>query len=440
MTGTIILEFVIIFILVAINGLLSMSELSIISARKARLRSMVESGNRKARTALELNEAPDRMLSTVQIGITMMGILSGAFGGAELTELLDDLFLAIGLSQSTASALAFALVVLTITYLSLVIGELVPKRIALNDPEGVATKLAGPIKLLSKIASPFVSFLSSSTAVVLKLFGMDKAKAQTVSEEEVQMLIDEGTRSGVFEEHERRMVDSIFKMSDLGVKDLMTPRRDIDWLDLSDPIETTIERVRNSTHALFPVGVGSIDTSVGVVNVKDLFRQMSSNAPVDLKAILCEAVMIPETATAFEGLELLRNGSSSMAFIVDEYGGIDGIVTQIDLLTAIAGDMASTEGEPMIVKRADGSYLLDGRLPIEEFRELLPTPGMSIANEGYHTVAGFVLSYFSRIPRAGDSFAQNGYKVEVIDLDGNRIDKILLSTMPTTDADGSNNP
>jgi putative hemolysin len=427
-TGIIILEVVVIFILVIINGLLAMSELSIISSRKARLRTLAEAGDTKARTALELSESPDRMLSTVQIGITMMGILSGAFGGAELAEILGGALVNFGISEGAANTVSFAFVVLSITYLSLVIGELVPKRIALLDPEAAARRLAGPIKLLSKVASPFVTVLSGSTSLVLKLLGVNKIKESTVSEEEVQMLIDEGTKSGVFEEHERQMVGSIFKMSDLSVKDLMTPRHEIDWLNLEDPTDTIIECVRESPHTMFPVGEGSLDKTIGMVKAKDLLHQMISTSTIDLQSILRQPVMIPETATAFEGLELLRSSRSPLALIVDEYGGIEGIVTHTDLLSTIAGDMDEATDSPMFTKRSDGSYLLDGMLPIEEFRELVAHGDPDPSNGGYNTLAGFVLSNFGRLPKAGDSFEWNGYTIEVLDLDGNRIDKLLLTT------------
>lgn len=428
MAGIIILEIVVILILVIINGLLSMSELSIISSRKARLRALADSGDHKARTALELSESPDRMLSTVQIGITMMGILSGAFGGAELAEILAGALASLGISEAASNTVSFALVVLGITYLSLVIGELVPKRIALHDPEAAARKLAGPIKVLSKIASPFVTFLSGSTSLVLKAFGLDKVKESTVSEEEVQLLLDEGTKSGVFEEQERAMVGSIFKMSDLSVKDLMTPRHEIDWLNLTDPVARILECVQASPHTMFPVGDGSLDETIGMVKAKDLLYQMISTSTIDLHSILRQPVMIPETASAFDGLELLRSGRSPMALIVDEYGGIDGIVTHADLLSTIAGEMEELAESPLISIREDGSYLLDGMLPIEEFRELVgskdPAAG---AGNSFHTLAGFVLSKFGRLPKTGDSFEWEGHRLEVMDLDGNRIDKVLLT-------------
>jgi putative hemolysin len=425
MLVTLGLELLIILVLVIINGILSMSELSIISARKARLRAMADGGDKKAAIALQLSESPERMMSTVQIGITMMGILSGAFGGATLSALISDSLIHTGLTEEAADVIGFAIVVLAITYLSLVLGELVPKRIALFDPESAARRLAGPIKFLSRITSPVVTLLSASTLFVVRLLGIKENTASKVTDEEVEQLLSEGAAAGIFEEEERKMVGHIFRMSDQSVKDLMTPRRDIDWLDVSETREAILDKVRRSPHTFFPLGEGKIDLNVGVVRAKHILQQLLEGKDLDLKAIADAPALIPETASAFDAMEALRRSQTPIALVVDEYGGIDGIITQSDVLSAIIGGTAEVLGHEPIVRRDDGSYLVDASLAFEKLAELLD---VSSGDEElpYRTIAGFVLNECGFLPKPGDSFLWHGSKIEVVDLDGNRIDKILV--------------
>lgn len=428
----VVLEVVIILILVLINGVLSMSELSIVSSRRGRLRAMIEAGDKNAEIALRLNESPEHMLSTVQIGITLMGILSGVFGGATFSGVLAGYLVTAGISAPTAEPIAFGVTVLFITYLSLVIGELVPKQIALSDPEKVATKVARLILLLSKITQPLVKLLSHSSTLVLKLLGIKRDQDSTVTEEEVQSLIDEGTQSGLFEEEEREMVRSIFRMSDLCVKDLMQPRTEIDWLDTESSREEILQEVERSPHSYFPVAQGSLDNAIGIVAAKDLLQLLLSEREFNIRAVMHEVRMIPETATAFSALEELRQRKISVALIVDEYGGVDGLITLSDLLSAIVGDVEEAITEKPINKRSDGSYLIDAALPLSEFFELVRHVPSAKELHGSRTLAGFILSQFGHVPEASESFRWKSYEIEVVDLDGKRIDKVLVT--PVNDA------
>ena len=423
----VVLEVIIILVLVLINGVLSMSELSIVSSRRGRLRAMIEAGDKNAAIALRLSESPEQMLSTVQIGITMMGILSGVFGGATLSGVLAGYLMNLGIPEPTAEPIAFGITVLFITYLSLVIGELVPKQIALSDPEKVATKVARLILLLSKITQPLVKLLSHSSTIVLKLLGIKRDQDSTVTEEEVQSLIDEGTQSGLFEEEEREMVRSIFRMSDLSVKDLMQPRTEIDWLDTESTRTEILQEVERSPHSYFPVAQGSLDNAIGIVAAKDLLQLLLSEREFDIRAVTQDVRMIPETATAFSALEELRQRKITVALIVDEYGGVDGLITLTDLLSAIVGDVEEDITEEPINKRSDGSYLIDAALPLSEFFELVHHVPSSKELQRSRTLAGFILSHLGHVPEVSESFRWKSYEIEVVDLDGKRIDKVLVT-------------
>jgi putative hemolysin len=426
---SIILEALVIFLLIILNGIFAMSEIAVVSARKARLQQWAEAGDTKARDALDLANAPNQFLATVQIGITLIGILAGAFGGAtiadELASWLDD----IPLLAPYSHALSLAIVVTIITYLSLIVGELVPKRLALNDPERLAAAIASPMRALSRVAHPIVHLLASSTEFVLRMLGMKPSTEPPVTEEEIRTLIAQGAQAGMFEEAEREMVERVFRLGDRRVGAVMTPRTKIVWLDRDAPPEEIRQTLTGSAHSRFLVAHESLDNVLGVVHAKDLLAHCLGDQAVNLTTTLQQPLYVPESMAALKVLELFKQSGTHIALVVDEYGGIQGLVTPNDILEAIVGDLpaAGEVAEPLALQREDGSWLLDGMLPVDEFKALFhlgPLPGQ---DQGvYHTLAGFVIMQLGRIPMAADCFEWEGLKIEVVDMDGNRVDKVLV--------------
>jgi putative hemolysin len=406
-----------------------MSELAIVSARKARLHQMSIAGNARARVALELANYPERFLSTIQIGITLVGILAGAFGGATIAEQLGEQFSRVPALAAYGETLGLAIVVLAITYLSLIIGELVPKRVALGHPERIATLVARPMKLLSKVASPVVSLLSVSTSAVLGLLRMKASTEPPVTEEEIKMLIEQGTHAGVFEETEQEIVKSVFRLADRRISQLMTPRLDIVWLDVNASREAVRRAVAESNYSRFPVCRGRLDEVLGVAKAKDMLAHCLGSGQLDLQAVMTRPLFVPESRSALQVLEVFKSSRTHMALIVNEYGSVEGLVTTNDILEAIVGDIlpANQQAECYAVQREDGSWLLDGGLTVDEFKDIFSITRLPGEGRGdYHTLAGFVLFYLARVPRAADNFEWGGLRFEIMDMDGNRIDKVLV--------------
>jgi putative hemolysin len=427
--NSIALEIMIILALILINGLLAMAEIAVVSARKARLQQLSDQGNIKARHALELATHPADFLSTVQIGITLVGILAGAFGGATIAESLADSLKSIPWLAPYSEAVGVFIVVLLITYFSLVLGELVPKRLGLSNPERIAASAAAPMRFLSRLTSPLVRLLGWSTEIVLKLLGHKPSVEAPVTEEEIKVLIDQGRRAGVFAEAEQDMVEAVFRLGDRTVGTLMTPRTEIVWLDLEDPPEETRRKIIDSDHGRYPVARGSLDELMGIVQAKDLLERAISGQDLDLQATMLQPLIVPESMPALRVLELFRQSRVHTALVIDEYGGLQGLVTVFDILESIVGDIPG-EGEvvePEVVQREDGSWLVDGRLPVDEFKELFRLSSLPDESRGYYqTLGGFVMSYLGRIPAATDHFDWAGMHFEVMDMDGFRVDKVLI--------------
>jgi putative hemolysin len=420
------MEMLIILVLIILNGVFAMSELAVVSARKARLQQWADTGDGKALTALELADSPNRFLATVQIGITLVGILAGAFGEATIAETLVIRLSSYPLLEPYSKVISLAVVVLGITYLSLVIGELVPKRLALYSPERIARAVAVPMNVLSLISFPVVRLLSVSTDVIMRLLLRGRASPEPpVTEEEIKVLIDKGTQAGVFEVAEQDMVAGVFRLNDRTVDALMTPRTEIVWLDLGDTSDEIQHKFTSSGYSRFPVCQGNLDNVLGVVQIVDLLARRLEGQPVDLSALLQAPQFVPETASASGVLELFKESGVSLALVIDEYGGIQGLVTVDDIVKEIVGDIELDR--PKIIQREDGSWLIDGMLPVDEFKELFEIsklPGER--RDRYQTVGGFVMSYLGRIPSSADHFETGGLYIEVIDMDGKRVDKVLV--------------
>jgi putative hemolysin len=427
--SAIVFEVLLIILLVFANGIFAMSEMAIVSARKARLQQLAKAGDMKAFAALKLAEAPDRFLSTVQIGITLVGILAGAFGGATIAAQIAGY---VGIFPAFApygEAIGLGVVVLFITYLSLIFGELIPKRFALNNPERIASMVAQPMNLLSKLAAPFVSFLALSSNVVFKILQIKPPNEPPVTEEEIKVLIEQGTQAGVFEETEQNLVESVFRLADRRVGAIMTPRVDIEWLDINASPEEIRRKMAESHYSRFPVCERSADNVIGVIKAKDYLALEPETA--SLQTVLQRPLFVPETRTALQILQLFKISHTHIALIIDEHGALEGLVTTNDVLEAIVGDIALTPGRAeasYAVEREDGSWLLDGALPIDEFKDLFGVAKLAGEEKGaYRTLAGFVLMHLGRIPAAGDYFEWNGLRFEIMDMDGNRVDKVLVA-------------
>ena len=451
MASGLLIEGLLILVLIIANGIFSGSEIAVVSARKVRLEQQAERGNHKARAALKLANAPNDFLSTVQIGITLIGILSGAVGGATIAQRLEPLLASVPwIGRSSAEGLSVALVVGVITYLSLVIGELVPKRIALNDPEAIACAVAGPMRALSRFSAPVVRLLGSSTETLLRLMGIRDSGEPDLTEDEIKALIRQGAEAGVFDQAEHSMVQRVFRLGDRPIRSLMTPRTEISWLDAeASPLEQ-LETVIGSNHSRLPVGRGSLDACEGVLRtshflVAERFSrtgrdpsetaaspQPEAGGPVALGPLLQPPLYVAETMRALAVIERFRESGSHIALVTDEFGGIEGLVTVTDLMEAIVGDLPSAEDEedPSVVQREDGSWLVDGLLEFEFFKELVGRS--SLAGEGsgdFHTLGGFAMHHLGHIPRSGEHFQIDGLRIEILDMDGNRVDKVLVSVL-----------
>jgi putative hemolysin len=426
------LEIAIVAGLIGLNGLLAMAELAIVSSRPTRLRAMVKEGVKGSHRALALVSDPGRFLSTVQIGITLVGVLSGAFSGATLGLRLADWLSGFSISRGAADAIGVGTVVAAITYASLIIGELVPKQVALRNPERIAVRVAPAMTLLAKGASPLVRFLDLSGKAVLWLLGYRGQPKQGVTEDEIRMLVAEAEHAGVLEPGEKEMIAGVLRLGDRPVGAVMTPRRDVDMIDLTDSPEGIRTVITKSPHSRLPVHEGDPDHVLGIIQAKDLLDAYLIGAEPEIRRFIHQAPVIPETVDARDVVNILKDSSVHVGLVHDEYGHFQGLVTTTDILQSIVGMFRTEEGpaEPAAVVRDDGSYLISGWMPIDDFSELLGIPVPE--KRPYHTVAGFVLERFGTLPKVGDSFSKHGWRIEVLDLDGRRIDKVLAKQIVPT--------
>lgn len=419
-------EILVVLALTIVNGLLAMSELAVVSSRPARLKVLGDQGNKGATTALRLAEDPGRFLSTVQIGITLVGVLSGAFSGATLGTRLSEWLGTQGFSQSVSDTLGVGLVVVAITYLSLILGELVPKQIALRDPERVAARVAPAMLLLSKIGAPLVFLLDVSGKTVLALLGQKGESEEKVTEEEVRTIIAEAETAGVLERDEREMIAGVMRLADRSARALMTPRREVEVIDLSDSADEIRAQLKETRRSRLPVQDGESDSIIGVVLMKDLIDFLAAGEVEELRQHVQDAPVVMDTADSLHVLREIRSSRVHMALVFDEYGHFEGIITPGDVLEAIIGAFQEEEeDEPAIVTRADGSYLVAGWMQVDEFSHELGIPIPRDAD--FQTVAGFVLAEMNHLPNVGEVFDKGHWRFEVVDLDGRRIDKILVS-------------
>ena len=421
-------DIVLIVALIALNGVFAMSELAIVSSREARLRAMAKSGSAGAKAALLLAADPSRFLSTVQIGITLIGILAGAYSGSTLGGPLADRFeVFFGLDPETAQTVGFSIVIVITTYLSLIIGELVPKQFALRNPEAIAAIMARPMNLRSKVTAPFVWLLDRTSAGIFRMIGLDRESKNFVTAEELHLVVAEAQNAGVLEENERAIISGIVRLADRTVREIMTPRTDIDWIDLGCSREEIRAELAATPHSRLPVAKGSADQIVGVVSTRDMLAALLNGEEIDLAKLMRPAPVIPDLMDAMDALAVLRNAEVPLALVHDEYGHLDGIVTPGSLLAALAGAFANDmdEGEdPPCVEREDGSWLVSGAASADLLSDRL---GVAMpADRDYSTVAGFSLWVLKRIPETGETFTFDNFKFEVVDMDGRKIDKLLV--------------
>ncbi|HII93459.1 MAG TPA: HlyC/CorC family transporter [Methanosarcina sp.] len=425
-----LLEIAIILVLIALNGILSMSEFALVSAKKTRLKQREEEGDKRAAVALKLANEPTPFLSTVQIGITLVGIFAGAFSGATLSEEFAVYLGKFPALSPYSNAISITLVVLLITYLTLIFGELVPKRLALNNAESIASSMAKPMFYLSVIARPLVVILSSSTEAVLRFMKVRKTTEPPVTEEEIKIMFEEGTRAGVFEKAELSMIEGVLEIGDRRVDSLMTHRTDLIALDLEDLIDENLLRMIESGRSNFPVYEGDLNNIVGMISVKKVLEESVKRGTVDLKTLVTKPLFVPESASVLKLLELFKGTGVHIALITDEYGIIQGVITLYDILEAIVGEIRSL-GEPVeteISVREDGSWLIDGNTPIEKIKDVLSVDTFPGERLGYYrTIAGLIIFILQRIPETGDHIILGKLRYEVVDMDGNRIDKVLVT-------------
>jgi len=428
------IDLVIIVALVALNGVFAMSELAIVSARKARMEAMARAGKRGARTAIELAADPGKFLSTVQIGITLIGILAGAYSGASLGGPVGERLVLLGVPPASAPEIGFALVIVVTTFVSLIVGELVPKQFALRAPEPIAALVAVPMLWLSRLTAPFVWLLDKTSGLVFRLLGLTRESENHVTAEELHLIVAEASSAGVIEESERAIISGVVRLADRPVREVMTPRTEVEWVDVNADPEEIREQLAEMPHTRMPVADGSVDQLLGVIHARDLVRLLIKGEAVDLRAILRKAIVLPDHVDAMDALKALREAEVPMAFIHDEYGHFEGLLAPANLLAAIAGEFASDQDEdtdPRIVEREDGSWLLSGTLAADAMADRL---GIDLPEDrDFATAAGFALWRLKHLPQTGESFEHRGWRFEVVDMDGRRIDKLLASALSNDD-------
>jgi putative hemolysin len=425
--SVVITDILILLVLLLLNGLFVMSEMAVVSSRKARLQQLSNEGNKRAGRALNLAQDPSTFLSTVQIGITLISVLLGALGGSVFADPLASLFQSMTILHGYAHALAFGLVVVVITTLTLIIGELVPKRLALHQPERIAAAISGPMTFISRLFRPLVWLSSRATNMVLKLIGIQPTTEPPVTEEEIQLLIDQGKEAGVIEESEQDMVEGVFSLSDSRVYSLMTPRSEVTWLDIKDTSDEIRNKIIESPYSRFPVCHNSLDSVLGIVKARDLLAPPSlSSDGFKLKDKLRPAFYVPETMYASRALEVFKEKHAELMLVIDEFGSLQGLLTLNDIIEEIVGDI---EIEAQATQRQDGSWLLDGLLPVDDFKEIFKVEKLPHESE-YESLSGFVMLSLGRVPQAADHFEWNGLRFEIMDMDGRRVDKVLVTTLP----------
>jgi putative hemolysin len=421
----------IILVLIALNGVFAMSELAIVSAREARLKAMVKAGRRGAQTALDLAASPGRFLSTVQIGITLIGILAGAYSGASLGGPVGERLAPLGLDPADAKTVGFVLVIIVTTYASLIIGELVPKQFALRAAEPIAAWVAPPMVWLSKATAPAVWLLDRTSALIFRLLRLQRETDNMVTAEELHIVVAEAHSAGVIEENERAIITGAVRLADRPTREVMTPRTDVDWIDVDASEEEIRRQLIETPHTRLPVAQGSVDQLLGVVQARDIAAALAEGRALDLRALLRQAPIVADQMDAMDTLAALRTAEVPMAFVHDEYGHFDGLVTPADLLAALAGSFASDQDDvtdPPLVEREDGSWLVSGSLSADALADRL---GIDLPDDrDYATAAGFALSVLKRLPETGERFEHAGWRWEIVDMDGRKIDKLLASAIP----------
>jgi putative hemolysin len=421
-------DIVVILLLVGLNGVFAMAELAIVSSRKPRLKGMAKSGRRGAQTALDLANDPGRFLSAVQIGITLIGILAGAYSGSSLGGPTGQRIALLGVAPDTAQSIGFAIVIIVTTYASLVIGELVPKQFALRAPEGIASVMAPPMLMIARVTAPLVWLLDKTSALIFRILRLRREESNTVTAEELHLVVAEAHSAGVLEEYERAIISGVVRLSDRPTREVMTPRTEVDWVDIDATPEEIRTALRETPHSRLPVAEGSVDKLVGVVQARDIVTSFIDGKPLDLRALMREAPVVPDQMDAMDTLAVFRDADVPVAFVHDEYGHFEGIVTPADLLAALAGVFASDAEagtDPPLVERDDGSWWVSGSLPADTLADQL---GLKLPEDrDYATAAGFALSVLKHIPEVGERFSFAGWRFEIVDMDGFKIDKLLAS-------------
>jgi putative hemolysin len=426
-------DILLVFVLILLNGVFALSEIAIVSSRRARLVQLAEGGRSGAQRALQLASEPTRFLSSVQVGITTIGILNGAIGEAAAATQLNAFFLQVPLLAPYAHALALGTVVVALTYVSLILGELVPKRLALTNPEAIASMIARPMQLLATVARPLVFFLSASTEGILRLLRVRQVKPPAVSVEEIKVLLEQGTEEGVFEAAEHELVTNVLNLDDRHVGSVLTPRSDIVYLDVRESVDATREKLRGGLHGVLPLCDGGLDHVRGFVRSTRILEQLLDRGVLDLPTLAEPALFVPEAMTLMKLLEQFKATHLPLALVVDEFGDVEGLASLTDVTAAIVGDLPTEPGaEPSIVRRADGSLLMDGSLDIDTVLRTLDNSSLLTDEDRqhYHTLGGLAMLALGRVPRTGDLFERGGFRFEIVDMDGNRVDRLLVSRVP----------
>lgn len=420
-------EIAIVFILILLNSVFALSEIAIISSRRIRLEQQAQNGSKGAEAALDLANNPDQFLSTVQVGITLVGIFAGAFSGATLAQQFTPVLLPL-VGEPLATTLSLIIVVGSITYFSVVVGELVPKQIALKNADRIAIWVARPMKTLAWLATPIVRLLTASTNAVIRLLGISPDLSAIVTEEEIRGLVEQGALAGIIEEAEREMVEGVFRLGDYRLEAVLTPRPEIVWLDINDSSEKIRATLEGADSSRFPVCAGDLDNVIGVVRAKSLLTPLLKGENLDLKAAMIEPIFLPENMPAIRAIETFKQTGTHMAMIVDEYGSVEGLVTLYDIMEAIVGDIPTPDEieDPRIIERENGSWLVDGLIQIQDFMEFFEISDMPHFDD-YQTLGGFVVTMIGDLPMTGQRFEWGDYKFEVVDMDIKRVDKILVT-------------
>lgn len=414
-----------------------MTEIAIVTSRKSRLEKKFDEGDKRAKYAIQLADNPNQLLSTIQIGITLIGVINGAFGGATISQQVAVYIEKIDFLAPYASQISLILVVGLTTYLSLIIGELVPKRLGMNNPEKISIGIAKPMYIFAKIGKPLIWILSKSTEFVLKILRIKPSTEPTITEEEITQMIEQGVYSGVVDEIEQDMVEQIFSLGDMRLGDILTPRTQLVWIDLEDSFEENIQKMNQSRHSKFPVGKGSLDQFLGIIHTKDVFSKLVKGEPFTLEECVQDTLVLPEPMKVFQALEALKKSGQHEAIVIDEYGGIEGFVTLHDVIENIVGDMptAEDESEPQIVQRDENSWLADGLISIESFKRYFDLDDSSLLRGDFHTLGGFITVYLGDIPKLKDTVQVEDLLLEVIDMDHVRVDKVLITRLEPEESD-----